>query len=159
MGAAPPWGQSLLRSYLAARSARRAALRGRPHSFPPPPPVTCFPRPMRCSLRKVHARNGSTRCAIHVSESTKYKAGEAPSCGGWGREGVRSTPKRGSPRGAGSEVRAEQRLAPGGPQAPITRKKHRRAMLVRSVRRPGQKSWLRRLLLLLGRAKRTHLVP
>ena len=29
--------------------------------------------------------------------------------GGWGREGVRS------------EARAEQRLAPGGPQAPITR--------------------------------------
>src|SRR5260370_2392554 len=27
MGAAPPWGQSLLRSYLA------------PHSFPPPPPA------------------------------------------------------------------------------------------------------------------------
>jgi len=44
----------------------------------------------------------------------KYKAGEAPSCGGWGREGVQSTPKRGSPRGVGSEARAEQRLAPGG---------------------------------------------
>src|SRR3981081_3650812 len=31
MGAAPPWGQSLLRSCLAA------------HSFPPPPPATCCP--------------------------------------------------------------------------------------------------------------------
>src|SRR5260370_37144579 len=40
--------------------------------------------------------------------------------GGWGREGVRSTPKRGSPRGVGSEARAQQRLAPGGrsPQNP-----------------------------------------
>src|SRR5205807_8346614 len=32
MGAAPPWGQSLLRSCLAS------------HSFPPPPPATCYPR-------------------------------------------------------------------------------------------------------------------
>src|SRR6266536_3421888 len=30
------------------------------------------------------------------------------------REGARSTPKRGSPRGVGSEARAEQRLAAGG---------------------------------------------
>src|SRR5216684_5114149 len=42
--------------------------------------------------------------------------------GGSPREGVRSTPKRGSPRGVGSEVRAEQRLAAGG-AAPPTRNK------------------------------------
>ena len=34
--------------------------------------------------------------------------------GGTPREGARSTPKRGSPRGVGSEVRAQQRLAAGG---------------------------------------------
>ena len=44
-------------------------------------------------------------------------ARSASSCGGWGREGVRS------------EARAEQRLAPGGPQAPITRTKHRRTAI------------------------------
>src|SRR5260221_7452350 len=44
-----------------------------------------------------------------VSEGREYKPGEAPSCGGWGREGARS------------EVRAEQRLAPGGRAAlPLT---------------------------------------
>ena len=41
---------------------------------------------------------------LTVSESAKSEAGEAPSCGGWGREGARS------------EARAEQRLAPGGRQ-------------------------------------------
>src|SRR5437763_1256448 len=39
MGAPPPWGQSLLRSCLAAHSARRAALRGRRRSCRPPPPA------------------------------------------------------------------------------------------------------------------------
>ena len=41
----------------------------------------------------------------------RHKAGEAPSSGGWGREGVRS------------EARAKQRLTPGGRAAlPLTRK-------------------------------------
>src|SRR5439155_594518 len=40
----------------------------------------------------------------------RCEPGEAPSCGGWGREGVRS------------EARAQQRLAPGGRAAlPLTR--------------------------------------
>src|SRR5207244_2952947 len=51
------------------------------------------------------------------SEPGMCAAGEAPSSGGWGREGARS------------EVRAQQRLAPGGPQAPITRKPIWRAAL------------------------------
>src|SRR5712692_140114 len=96
----------------------------------------------------------------HIASAGEVqKAGEAPSCGGWGREGARS------------EVRAEQRLAPGGPQAPITRKpicravlrptrkSLRRLRLVRSALRPKQKWWLRRLLLLPGRGERTRLVP
>src|SRR6266849_5795869 len=44
-------------------------------------------------------------------------ARSASSSGGWGREGVRS------------EARAQQRLAPGGTQAPITRKPIWRAAL------------------------------
>src|SRR6266568_6025660 len=44
-------------------------------------------------------RNYRLVAARTVSESGP---GEAPSCGGWGREGVRS------------EARAQQRLAPGG---------------------------------------------
>src|SRR5260221_194754 len=43
--------------------------------------------------------------------------GNSAASGGWGREGVRS------------EARAQQRLAPGGPQAPITRTPIWRAMI------------------------------
>src|ERR1700704_6191489 len=90
MGGAPPRGQALLRSYLAA------------HSFPPPPPATCYPR----SERRVHADTLSPKplALLHRNrqEWSNSKAGEAPSSGGWGREGARS------------EARAEQRLAPGG---------------------------------------------
>src|SRR6266852_3139027 len=86
----------------------------------------------RCAPRRVRAvrpRNAvPTRCGYaetshlaasrSASESGKCTPGEAPSCGGWGREGVRS------------EARAEQRLAPGGRAAlPLTRTKHWRAAL------------------------------
>src|SRR5207244_5481245 len=50
----------------------------------------------------------------HRCERGKHVRGGSP------REGVQSTPKRGSPRGVGSEVRAQQRLAAGG-AAPPTR--------------------------------------
>src|SRR5205807_10392803 len=87
----------------------------------PSPPVVA-PLVTRCALlpaatpRDVLSALG-TPCKPIASEPGMYGAGEAPSCGGWGREGVRS------------EARAEQRLAPGGPQAPITRTKHWRAAL------------------------------
>ena len=71
------------------------------------------------------ARTFSMNAAGHNSELAQSDAGEAPSCGGWGREGVRS------------EARAEQRLAPGGPQAPITRTTHWRAALPL----PRRKQW------------------
>ena len=112
MGAAPPWGQSLLRSYLA------------PHSFPPPPPAYVLSAlgtvvalvaltPKGVGVVAVDHRFGMWEVKIG-SEGGGSASGEAPSSGGWGREGVRSTPKRGSPRGVGSEARAEQRLAAGG---------------------------------------------
>src|SRR5258708_6615032 len=44
-------------------------------------------------------------------------------------QGVRSTPKRGSPRGVGSEARAEQRLAAGGAAPP------NRSRVLRKTRR------------------------
>src|SRR5207302_7812530 len=49
-GRCAPRRQSLLRSCLAAHSARRAALRGRPHSFPRRPPATCCPRSERVAI-------------------------------------------------------------------------------------------------------------
>ncbi|SRR6266851_4239853 len=123
-GLRPPWGQSLLRSYLATRS------------FPPPPPAedalrafaalgTPFmPTRFRCSsteddrLPEVSVSRG---LLWYVGETSPplgnatfrnrqgTRRAKAPSSGGWGREGARS------------EARAQQRLAPGGPQAPITR--------------------------------------
>src|ERR1700716_914724 len=60
--------------------------------------------------------------------------------GGSPREGVRSPPKRGSPRGVGSEARAEQRLAAGG-AAPLTRIKCAPYISVgRRLPRPGASS-------------------
>src|ERR1700716_2547725 len=90
MGAAPPWGQSLLRSCLA------------PHSFPPPPPATCYPHSNDRSLRRVYARNSQCISNPIGSASTHVQGGRSPIKRGWGREGVRS------------EARAKQRLAPGG---------------------------------------------
>src|SRR5216683_5101412 len=76
----------------------------------PPPPVAAPLVPRFALLpaatpRDVLSAVGTPFRSI-ASESGIYRAGEAPSCGGWGREGVRSTPKRGSPRGVGSEARA-----------------------------------------------------
>src|SRR6266852_1520985 len=66
----------------------------------------------------VDAETSGLAASRAASESGKCPPGEAPSCGGWGREGVRS------------EARAEQRLAPGGRAAlPLTRTKHWRAAL------------------------------
>src|SRR5260370_21075302 len=70
--------------------------------------------------------------AIHVGYTGKPAAiaRSASSCGGWGREGARS------------EVRAEQRLAPGGPQAPITRISERlKLSWLRAAITEGQLLW------------------
>src|SRR5207253_2695082 len=53
MGAAPPWGQSLLRSYLASRS------------FPPPPPATCCPPSESRWHRNRHAKKSRCRAVDH----------------------------------------------------------------------------------------------
>src|SRR5207245_5695490 len=67
--------------------------------------------------RPVDRRFRSSQVQID-SDWCRSASGEAPSSGGWGREGVRS------------EARAEQRLAPGGRAAlPLTRTKHWRAAL------------------------------
>src|SRR5438552_8370498 len=74
--------------------------------FPRRPPATSYPRSERGSSdrlnRRLVARDQSHRL---LEDSRRHRAAEGPSSGGWGREGVRS------------EARAEQRLAPGGPQA------------------------------------------
>src|ERR1700716_864544 len=91
MGAAPPWGQSLLRSCLAS------------HSFPPPPPLT--------AARGAPPKRFRTDPSVAVTVPGPNAIGHAMSemghaspliKRGWGREGGRS------------EARAEQRLAPGG---------------------------------------------
>src|SRR6266851_3553223 len=99
MGAAPPWGQSLLRSCLAA------------HSFPPPPPRRAV-RPRNegdtlasdaetSGLSAVHRHFGTSE-AQSVRNVGGAMLAKPHQSGGWGREGVRS------------EARAQQRLAPGG---------------------------------------------
>src|SRR5712692_4633687 len=107
MRLAAPRRQSLLRSCLAA------------HSFPRRPPAYVLSA-LRTPFTPIRLCPDTSRrvASPNVAEFGKYRPGEAPSCGGWGREGVRS------------EARAEQRLAPGGRAAlPLTRTKYRRAAL------------------------------
>src|SRR5258708_20583365 len=89
MGAAPPWGQSLLRSCLAS------------HSFPPHPPRTCCPHSEHCSRRHgpgetlplVHGSHRSVQprdirsLDRNISEAAKSEAAEPPTSGGGGRQG------------------------------------------------------------------------
>src|SRR3982074_1281691 len=103
MGAAPPWGQSLLRSCLAA------------HSFPPPPPLIGGDG---CPYPEIAWPIGFVTGTVNVTDGAPEKGGgrgdgqcqgqtrrergvpwHAQPLGGWGREGVRS------------EARAQQRLA------------------------------------------------
>src|SRR5216683_1846000 len=72
-----------------------------------------FQIPKRCTTR----RDETFRVAVSALRAFR---GRLARRGGSPREGVQSTPKRGSPRGVGSEARAEQRLAAGG-AAPPTR--------------------------------------
>src|SRR5258707_3787484 len=104
MGAAPPWGQSLLRSCLAA------------HSFPPPPPAYVLSAfgtseipirvtPTLLDLAAFNDHIGTWERRIG-SELRRHNAGEAPSRGGRGRAGVRSA------------ARSDQRLDPRSRRPP-----------------------------------------
>src|SRR5437870_6660889 len=92
-GLRPPWGQSLLRSCLAA------------HSFPPPPPATCYPRsghPSGRSLRKLgsakrakprHAGVGAGRSAVYPEARLAARSGQRGTSGAaTGPRGARSAP-------------------------------------------------------------------
>src|SRR5712691_7972696 len=61
------------------------------------------------------------------------------SSGGAPREGARSTPKRGSPRGVGSEARAKQRLAAGGAAPPTRNSMHLNATWQAAERARGRR--------------------
>src|SRR5438874_10269406 len=94
MGAAPPWGQSLLRSCLAA------------HSFPPPPPRRAIRRRKRHDTNTTPTRQTPKRLDNDTSElgavghyfgtweyeqfgAERSASGEAPSSGvGAGRSAV-----------------------------------------------------------------------
>src|SRR5438876_710136 len=69
------------------------------------------------SLRPNGSISVESQRPSYVAESTVGVTRAARLKRGWGREGVRS------------EARAQQRLAPGGPQAPITRTKYWRVAL------------------------------
>src|SRR6266567_2654152 len=72
----------------------------------PPPPVAAALVPRSALLPAAPPRDVLAAVGVPfrpiASEPGTYGSGEAPSCGGWGREGVRS------------EARAKQRLAPWG---------------------------------------------
>src|SRR5205823_3405207 len=90
MGAAPPWGQSLLRSCLAS------------HSFPPPPPATCYARAERRTCRHVVRRSVWLRWIETVrNRATPMRAKPHQAGVGAGRSAKRGTSAATTgPRGA-----------------------------------------------------------
>src|SRR6266851_1060181 len=69
-------------------------------------------------VAKVAGQWAGTPKALGRVELPTLIARSASSCGGWGREGVRSTPKRGSPRGVGSELASGATTGPRGAAGP-----------------------------------------
>src|SRR5712664_1402493 len=101
-GLRPSWGQSLLRSCLAA------------HSFPPPPPATCCPRSERGECRCVCARTPSTCCIgrPYRNRQSPKRAKPHHAGGGGGKECV-ARYERSNDWPQGGAVYPEARLGVG----------------------------------------------
>src|SRR5712691_5227052 len=138
-------------------NARRCFVRVRGSAARPPGASRCCARTSLRAPSRPHPPHDGASPAPYIpgSEAIGLK-GSRPRIarrGGSPREGAQSTPKRGSPRGVGSEVRAQQRLAAGG-AAPPTRIKCASYISAGGCKLPRPVKVLRRVSLELVISKR-----